>query len=92
MTPILHLGQGKAFGELALQYDPANPTKVMTRAASCLCLENCMFVKINKQDYRNSIQRLEQRKHEKVQSFMQTIPLFGKVSDHLLGKLRHAWG
>jgi hypothetical protein len=36
MVPTSLLGQGKSFGELALEVDPKNPSKQMKRQASVL--------------------------------------------------------
>jgi hypothetical protein len=51
MIPYSHLGPGKYFGELALQENLENPSKLITRAATVCCIDNCSFATLNKKDY-----------------------------------------
>jgi len=51
MLPVLHLGCGKAFGELALQFDPEHPTRTVKRQASTFCLEDTKLIMIEKTQY-----------------------------------------
>jgi CRP-like cAMP-binding protein len=52
MIPFSHLGPGKCFGELALQIDKLNPNKPSPkRAATIVCIENCKFATMSKDDY-----------------------------------------
>ena len=69
MLPVVHLGQGKSFGELALAYDPKHPYRVVTRQASILCLENCKFATMNKNDYIEILQKIDQKRKEALIKF-----------------------
>jgi hypothetical protein len=51
MIPVVHLGSGKYFGELAISINKENPNKVITRAATVECLTNCYFGTLCKSDY-----------------------------------------
>jgi hypothetical protein len=51
MIPVLHLGSGKDFGDLALKVDPSNPTRIVPRAATVKCMTNCKFATMSKKDY-----------------------------------------
>ena len=52
MNPFAIYGPGKCFGELALQIDKLNPTKPPpNRAATIICLDNCKFATMTKNDY-----------------------------------------
>ena len=64
MIPVSLLGIGKCFGELALEFDPKNPTKKIKRQASILCTEDCQFAIISKKDYISIFQILDQRRRE----------------------------
>ena len=62
MLPIHHLGKGCHFGELALKYDPNHPLKKTSRQATILCLEKTKFITIERNDYVQIIQKVEQIK------------------------------
>ena len=52
MVPILLLGPGKSFGELAIQKDNFKSTgRDKTRLATVLCRTDCKFAVMNKADY-----------------------------------------
>jgi len=53
MTPILRLGQGKSFGELAVQKEQNERIAHLAkpRAASVVCRRRCKFAVMGKADY-----------------------------------------
>jgi CRP-like cAMP-binding protein len=59
MVPVSLLGQGKCFGELALEIDEKNPGKIAKRQASILCTEPCEFAIISKEDYNASLKIID---------------------------------
>ena len=64
MVPVSLLGQGKCFGELALEIDEKNPSNVRKRQASVWCMDNCQFAIISKEDYNASLKIIDQRRNE----------------------------
>jgi|LakMenE18May11ns_1017448.scaffolds.fasta_scaffold9488164_1 CRP-like cAMP-binding protein len=74
MIPVLHLGSGKDFGELALKIDKTNPTKIAARAATVVCLTDCKFATMRKQDYQSILDKIDQKNFEKLVSFFKNVP------------------
>ena len=42
---------GKFFGELALEFDPMRPDRIVKRKATITATEDCMFAIMTKKDY-----------------------------------------
>jgi len=59
MIPIVHLGEGKDFGELALKIDPSHPNKIIPRAATVKCITDCKFATMSKKDYQGILNKID---------------------------------
>ena len=51
MVPVVMLGPGKSFGELAMQKDKTKIAQDVKRKATVLCRTNCKFAVMKKDDY-----------------------------------------
>ena len=71
MLPVLKLGQGKSFGELAVQKEVNIKIahKPKPRAASVLCRTDCKFAVMSKSDYQSVLDNLDRRKVDKLKEF-----------------------
>ena len=74
MIPVVKLGAGKSFGELALTKDVDDPNRILPRAASVLCSTECTFAVMNKADYQNVLENIDRKRIEKIKSFFAEIP------------------
>ena len=65
--PILRIGQGKPFGELAVQKDQNKKIykKLKPRAASVICRNKCKFAVMSKENYQSVLDIVARRKSEK---------------------------
>ena len=59
MIPVLHLGSGMDFGDLALKIDPIFPTKIVPRAATVKCMTHCKFATMSKTDYQGILFKID---------------------------------
>lgn len=87
MVPVTLLGQGKCFGELALEVDEKNPTKVGKRQASIWCTDACQFAIISKEDYNNCLKIIDQRRKEIQMKFFKQNPFLNRLPHSTLSKL-----
>lgn len=62
--------RGGVFGQLALERDPAFPDKKVTRAATITTTRRSTFAIMTKKDYRNVLDRLEQKKKDALVQFL----------------------
>jgi len=87
--PVLLLGQGKSFGELAVQKDVniKIAKRAKFRAASVLCRTDCKFAVMNKSDYQSVLDNIDRRKVDKLKEFFQQIPLFKLLPRNVLNTL-----
>ena len=74
MVPVLMLGQGKSFGELAMQKDKTKIAQDVKRKATVLCRTDCKFAVMKKADYQSVLLNVEQRRIEKLKEFFKQIP------------------
>ena len=77
MLPVLRLGQGKGFGELAVQRDdrPAGGSKPKPRQATVLAVSDCTFAVMSKADYQKVLDNIDRRRTEAIKDFLWQIPL-----------------
>lgn len=75
-TPILKLGPGNSFGELAVQKEVNVKIahKAKARAASVTCLTPCKFLVMQKKDYQRVLDNIDRRKVDKLKAFFRQIP------------------
>ena len=70
MMPVLLLGPGKSFGELAMQKEKSKKIeRDKTRLATVLCRTDCKFAVMKKADYQNVLMNLELRRIERLKEF-----------------------
>ena len=74
MIPILHLGPGKSFGELAVQKEMNINRMKKARAASVLCRTKCKFAVMQKADYQSVLDNIDRRQADKLKDFFRQIP------------------
>lgn len=63
------LMQGTSFGELALQYEPHIPEKVIKRAATIKTVTPSIFAVMNKENYKKVLQNIDMKREELIISF-----------------------
>lgn len=90
LTPVVQLGAGKAFGEIALDIDPLHPQKMITRQATILCMEDCKFAIMTKKDYQDVLLKFQQKMTDNMIKFFHQIPLFSKIRRGILTRLHHS--
>ena len=73
MSELAVLGDGDAFGELALIYDKP-------RIATVKCLERCHFIVLSKTEYKSALSEIERRKTNELINFIKMLPVFKKLS------------
>ena len=71
MVPVLRLGPGKSFGELAVQKEinVKIAHKAKARAASVICRKDCRFAVMKKEDYQSVLDNIDRRKVDKLKEF-----------------------
>ena len=75
MLPIMHIGTGKEFGELALKVDPAFPNKIIQRAAT-----NCIFATMSQNDYQDLLHKIDEKNTEKKIDFFKNVAFMNPMS------------
>lgn len=80
MLPIMHIGTGKEFGELALKVDPAFPNKIIQRAATVKCVTNCKFATMSKNDYQDLLHKIDEKNTEKKIDFFKNVAFMNPMS------------
>ena len=77
MLPVIRLGQGKSFGELAAQKEQgkAQSRQTKPRQASVLAVTDCKFAVLAKADYQKVLDSAERRRTEAIKDFLREIPL-----------------
>ena len=84
MISVGRNGSGKSFGQLALAYDSNHPTKPNTRAATITCTKDCKFAVMGKSDYRNVLDRAQQRKSDTMIAFLRKISFMKHLSARII--------
>ena len=71
MNPILKLGPGKSFGELAVQkhVSAKKAHLAKARAATVVCRTDCKFAVMGKEDYQSVLDNIDRRKVDKLRDF-----------------------
>lgn len=89
MIPILMLGPGKSFGELAVQKEVNVKIahKPKPRAASVICRTDCKFAVMQKSDYQSVLDNIDRRKVEKLKEFFANIPFLKMLPRSVLSTL-----
>lgn len=80
---IVRLVKGKSFGELAL-------IKSANRAARIVCVEDCKFAVMNKEQYQNILRKIDEQNMENIIKFLRQLPFLAHWSKNVLGKLSYA--
>jgi CRP-like cAMP-binding protein len=83
LVEALQLGDGAAFGELALE------DSSKTRAASIKCVEDTHFAVIEKSDFKRILFKLVQDKRMELVNFLSGLPLFKSWTKGSLTKLTY---
>lgn len=83
LVEALQLGDGAAFGELALE-DTGK-----TRAASIQCLEDSHFAVIEKSDFKRILFKMIQDKRMELVNFLNSLPMFKSWTKGSLTKLSY---
>ncbi|CAG9329582.1 unnamed protein product [Blepharisma stoltei] len=79
---VVQLGNGAAFGELALENSKP-------RAASVKCKVQTHFVVLEKSDYDHMISKLVREKRNQLVNFLHALPIFNKSTKGTLSKLTY---
>jgi CRP-like cAMP-binding protein len=79
---VVQFSKGGSFGELALE--SSKP-----RAASIKCKQPCHFVVLEKSDYNRLILKLIRDKRNNLVSFLQSLPIFSKITKGTIAKLTY---
>lgn len=89
MVPILKLGPGNSFGELAVQKELNTKLALRdkVRAASVLCRTDCKFAVMSKKEYQRVLDNIDRRKVEKLRNFLTNIPFFKDLPRNDMNKL-----
>ena len=71
MVPVLWLGPGKSFGELAVQKDASAKlnARAKVRQATVLCRTDCKFAVMSKADYQSVLDNIDRRRVEALKDF-----------------------
>lgn len=69
MTEYIILDDGKAFGEMALLNDAP-------RGATILCKTDCHFAIINKDNFKKTLQVIEEKLRSKYVNFLRSLRIF----------------
>ena len=71
MVPVLWLGPGKSFGELAVQKDASAKLerRGKARQATVLCRTDCKFAVMSKSDYQSVLDNIDRRRVEALKDF-----------------------
>lgn len=81
---VKKLAEGGSFGELALLNDKP-------RAATIQCLTNCEFAVINRQDYQNILERIENRNIKSKIDFFTHLPFAKFFTKNQIQKLIYSF-
>ena len=78
--PILLLGPGKSFGELAIMKESKKlMLKSRSRQASVLCRTKCKFAVMSKNSYQSVLDNVDRRKVERLKDFFRSNPFLCKL-------------
>ena len=89
MVPVLWLGPGKSFGELAVQKDASAKLerRGKARQATVLCRTDCKFAVMSKADYQSVLDNIDRRRVEALKDFFKQIPLLRGLPRSVLNTL-----
>ena len=73
VNEVAILGEGGAFGELALIYDKP-------RMATVKCIERSHFIVLSKTEYNGALSEIDRRKTNELINFIKMLPVFKKLS------------
>ena len=82
LVQVATITKGKSFGELAL-------LSRAKRAATIICMEDCVFAVMVKSDYEKMLGRVEQKYINESVEFLLNLPYFKKWTRHGLAKLKY---
>ena len=72
--------KGTGFGDLALQYDPLNPSKDVRRYATITTTRDSIFAILNKMNYREILDKIQYQIREEKMKFFYQIPFCRAMS------------
>ena len=89
MQPVLLLGSGKSFGELAVQKEQNVKIAHLAKArkATVLCRTDCKFAVMSKSDYQSVLDNIDRRKVDKLRDFFKQIPFLRLLPRSMLNTL-----
>lgn len=77
---LSEMSSGRMFGELAILYNCERTATVKTKTA-------CKLWAVEGYVFHDVMTRKAQNKHNEYMAFLQTVPIFGNLSEEVLGKL-----